>query len=119
MAVSNEFSEFVHELLSGLGDISIRRMFGGAGVYHDGLMFGLIANEVLYLKADANTTPDFEAEGMGPFIYEGKGKPVALPYWEVPEYLLDDPEQIIQWAQNAHQAARRAAAKKTKKPKKK
>lgn len=111
MTVSAEFSDFVCELLSGLGEVSARRMFGGAGIYHDGLMFGLIADDVLYLKADAQTIADYEAEGKGPFVYDGKGKPVRMSYWEVPERLFDAPGAMTPWAQNAYQAALRAAKK--------
>ncbi|PLX35204.1 MAG: hypothetical protein C0605_10950 [Hyphomicrobiales bacterium] len=103
MTVSAEFSDFVCELLSGLGEVSARRMFGGAGIYHDGLMFGLIA--------DAQTIADYEAEGKGPFVYDGKGKPVRMSYWEVPERLFDAPGAMTPWAQNAYQAALRAAKK--------
>ena len=112
MPVSNEFAEFVCEALSGIGEISTRRMFGGAGVYHDGLMFGLIADDVLYLKADESNIPDFEAEGKGPFVYAGKGKPVSMSYWEVPERLFDDPDEMSPWAMKAYGVALRAAKKK-------
>lgn len=112
MTVSNEFSAYACEVLSGLGPVTTRRMFGGAGVYHDGLMFGLIADDVLYLKADASTSPEYEAEGKGPFIYEGKGKPISMSYWEVPERLFDDPEEMTPWAVKAYKVALKASAKK-------
>ena len=72
-------------LLSGLGPVTIRNMFGGAGVYADGVMFAILVDDVLYLKADESSQRAFESEGMGPFTYRPAGKgPVAMRYWEVP-----------------------------------
>ncbi|MGI9406304.1 MAG: TfoX/Sxy family protein [Hyphomicrobiaceae bacterium] len=105
MAVSSEYKEFIADQLSGLGEVTVRNMFGGAGVYHAGVMFALIADEVFYLKADATTTPDFEAEGCGPFTYDGKGKPVRMSYWECPERLFDDPDEMETWARVAFEVA--------------
>ncbi len=71
MAASEGFIELLKDVLSGLGPVSVRRMFGGAGVYADGVMFGLIADDTLYLKADDETKGTFEAEGLGPYGYGG------------------------------------------------
>ena len=76
-------------------------MFGGAGVYCDGLMFGLIARETLYFKADDSNRPAFEAEGMDAFTYEGRNKPIRMSYWRLPERLLDEPEEMVEWARAA------------------
>lgn len=84
-------------------------MFGGAGVYADGVMFGLVADDTLYLKADDETRRAFEAEGLDRFGYDARGKRIDLPYWRVPERLLDDPEQMVAWARTALGVARRAA----------
>src|SRR3546814_15901309 len=78
MSASPEFVDFAQELFAPLGGVSIRRMFGGAGLYCRGLMFGLIHDDTIYLKADAETAKAFEARGCGPFTYEGKGKPVQM-----------------------------------------
>ena len=64
-----------------MGLISIRRMFGGAGVYCDGLMFAILIDDTLYLKANATTRGNFKAEGMAPFIFQGRDKPVTTSYW--------------------------------------
>ena len=82
-------------------------MFGGAGIFRDGLMFALISgNDVLHLKVDAHSRPDFEAEGKGPFTYRRAGKPQALKtYYEAPERLLEDPEALAAWARRAFEAA--------------
>ena len=111
MAVSREFRDFIEELLAGFGPVQIKRMFGGAGVYADGMMFALIADDTLYLKADDGNRAAFEAEGMSPFMYQGRGKTIATSYWRVPERLLDDPDEIADWARGAFAAAGRHAKK--------
>lgn len=108
MPVSREFLEFLKDQLAGVGAVAIRPMFGGAGVYAGGVMFALVADETLYLKADAGNQPDFEAEGMAPFTYEGKGKPVRMSYWQAPDRLFDDPEELLIWARRALNAALRS-----------
>ncbi len=103
--------------MHGLGPVSMRRMFGGAGIYADGVMFGLIADDTLYLKANDETKRNFEAEGLGPFVYEGGGRTVAMSYWRIPERLLDDPDEMVAWARIALGVAQRAAAAKPKRVK--
>ncbi len=114
MAASEGFIELLRDALAGLGPVSVRRMFGGAGIYADGVMFGLIADDTLYLKADGETKGAFEAEGLGPYGYGGPGKRIDLPYWRAPERLLDDAEEMVEWARVALGVARRAAAAKPK-----
>ena len=112
MSASAEFKEFIKDQLSGFAPVSIRNMFGGAGVYHDGLMFALIADDTLYLKADSQTSPDFAAEGLKPFEYMGKAeKRMVMAYWRAPEPCLDDPAEMTDWAQKAFAAALRAMPK--------
>ncbi|HUS97732.1 MAG TPA: TfoX/Sxy family protein [Hyphomicrobiaceae bacterium] len=115
MAVNESYLEFVREQLAGVGPIAIKRMFGGAGVFSDGLMFGLIADETLYFKADAESEQRFADEGMGPFTYQPKsGKAIQMSYWRVPERLYDEPDEMTTWAHDATGAARRANAAKSK-----
>jgi DNA transformation protein len=116
MAASDGFIDLLRDALSGLGTVSVRRMFGGAGVYADGLIFGLVADDTLYLKADEATKRAFEAEGQGPFVYGGRGKAIAMSYWRIPERLLDDPDEMVGWARTALGVARRAVAAKPKSP---
>lgn len=117
MSVSASFKEFLIEQMAGFGPVTIRAMFGGAGVYHDGLMFALVDDEVLYLKADDTTAPAFEAEGLTQFVYTAKGgKKMEMGYWHVPERCLDDPDEMAKWCRAAYGVALKAAAKK--KPKK-
>jgi DNA transformation protein len=112
MPVSAAYKAFVKDLLSDFGPISIRNMFSGAGIYVDGVIFAIIFDDTLYLKADEVFTGAFAAEGKGPFTYRRKGRaPVAMPYWEVPERLLDDPEELVTWARRAHAVALAAKSK--------
>lgn len=95
-------------------------MFGGHGVYHDGLMFGLVDDGALYLKADATTVHEFESRGLEPFIYVKDSKPMKMSYFLAPEEIYDDLDSAREWAARAFAAATRAkkvAGKTPKKPK--
>ncbi len=100
---------FLEELFAPFGAVKVRKMFGGIGVFHRGLMFsGFIRNEFRF-KVDDGNRADFDAEGMEEWVYERKGgKIVAMGYWTVPERLLDDPDELTIWAEKAFQAALRA-----------
>jgi len=111
MPVSVAYKSFILDLLSDFGPVSIRHMFSGAGVYADGVMFAILAEDTLYLKADEVSARAFAAEGKGPFTYRPKDRsPVALSYWEVPERLLDNPEELVAWTRRAHAVALAAKA---------
>ncbi len=113
MPVSAAYKSFIQDLLSDFGPVSIRHMFSGAGVYADGVMFAIVVEDTLYLKADEVSARAFAAEGKGPFTYRPKGRgPVALSYWEVPERLLDDSDELVTWARRAHGIAPAAKAEK-------
>ena len=83
-------------------------MFGGHGIYLDGVMFGLIASDQLYLKVDDGNRAAYEEAGLQPFTYRGKGAPIRLSYHEAPGEGFDDPEVLCAWAREAHGAALRA-----------
>jgi DNA transformation protein len=103
MAVSDGFKQFFRDALADFGPITIRNMFGGAGVYADGVMSALLADDTLHLKTDAVSAFAFAGESMTPFKYRPPGKdPVAMPYWEVPPRLLEQPEELGAWARQAH-----------------
>jgi len=108
------FQGFLAELFEPVGGVSFRKMFGGIGIFREGLMFALVADDTLYLKADDTTSVDFKAEGCGTFIYHGKDRPVAMQYWRLPERLYDEPEEFRQWALNAFDVGERARAEKPK-----
>ena len=106
MPVSDGFKQFVRDLLADFGPISIRNMFGGAGVYANGVMFAILANDTFYLKADETSARAFADEGMQPFSYRPQGRePIAMSYWEVPPRLLEEPQELASWAREAHRIA--------------
>lgn len=109
--------DFLAELFAGFGPVTIRRMFSGFGVSADGIDFALVLRGAIYLRADENSIPRFEAEGSQCFQYEMKGKlRMIASYWRLPERLYDDPDEVTDWARTAHAAAIRAAVmKKTRK----
>jgi len=119
MAVSESLVCLLQEHLEPLGRIAFRRMFSGAGVYCDGVIFGLILRDALHFKVDDGNRAAYEAEGMQPFSYEAKGRTVEIgAYWRVPERLLDESDEMVEWARAAVAAGRRAASGKAgKKPK--
>lgn len=110
----NESIDYLHEVFDAFGPIRARRMFGGWGIYHDGLMFGLYAQGRLYLKTDSHNVAQFEAAGSAPFTYMQRDKAVKLSYWSAPEALLDDREEARFWGCIAFEAALRAQAAKRK-----
>ena len=117
MSVSAGFKEFLIEQMAGFGPVTIHPMFGGAGVMRDGLMFALIDDEVLFLKADDETKTAFVAENLSQFTYIAKGgKTMEMAYWRIPERCLDDPDEMALWCRVAYGVALKAATKK--KPKK-
>lgn len=100
------FADFVRELFAGLGPVSVRRMFGGAGAYAQGRMFALIADEVIYLKTDAALKAALAAEGSQPFVWvpesgPKQGQRVEMSYWRLPEAALDDPDEATKWGRMA------------------
>ena len=107
-----DYLDFVIDALSGWHRVSGRRMFGGCGVYRQGVMFALIVGDMLYFKADDSNRTDYQQAGSGPFVYHARGKPVALSYWLVPIDVLEDRETLGHWAQKAYLAGLKAQAAK-------
>jgi DNA transformation protein len=102
--------ERLKELLSAFGSVAIRRMFGGIGIFAEGVMFALVSDGELYLKADEETIPAFRTEGSGPFTYGAKGRRIVMSYWRLPDRLLDDADELARWARSALRAAQRSEA---------
>lgn len=114
MAKEN-FHDFVKELFAGLGPVTIKRMFGGAGGYADDVMFLLLVNnDTIYLKADDALKAELAKEGCGPFIWAPAsgpraGEKVEMGYWRLPDAALDDPEEAARWGIKALAAAKARA----------
>jgi DNA transformation protein len=114
----DSFHEFVRELFAGLGPVQVKRMFGGAGGYANGVMFLLIADDSIYLKADDALKAELAAQGCGPFVWTPqsgprKGEKLDLGYWRLPDSAMDDPDEAARWGAKAL-----AVAKAKAKPKK-
>ena len=118
MAYDPDFGEWVREHFAALGPLEIKRMFGGASVYANGLIFALLDDGVVWLKADELNAPLLLAAGGRQFTYPTKdGKQMAMAYWSLPESALDDPDEAVDWARQSIDAAlRKAAAKKVRMP---
>ena len=102
MAISDEFVDYVIDQLAAWGQVSARKMFGGAGLYCDGVMFGLIADDVAYLKVDDSNREDFVREGSSAFNpYPDKVKSVVMSYYEIPADILEARELLAKWAERA------------------
>jgi len=104
--------EFIRELFATFGPVTVKRMFGGSGIWSDGLMFALVFDGAIFLKVDAESIPDFEREGSRPFVYtraksKGRVGRASLSYWRLPERLYDDPEELAAWAARAFAVAER------------
>jgi DNA transformation protein len=107
-------AEFLRELFAPFAPVTVRRMFGGAGIYADGLCFAIESRGEVYIKADQETREVFANAGSAAFVYEMQGKPKEMAYWRLVTEAYDDPEALKRWAALGLAAARRAAAAKSK-----
>lgn len=106
MAVNEDYLHFINDQLSGLGGHETKPMFGGIGFFKEGLMFGMIGQDVFRLKADEINKSDFEERGIPRFLSDKKTR--GLPYYEVPAEILEDKDELCNWAKKSFEAAMRA-----------
>src|ERR1700724_2151981 len=105
--------DFLIDLFSDFGPVTIRPMFSGFGISADGINFAMALRAGLYFRADDQTIAQFEAEGSKPFQYQTRAKTVTVnSYWQLPARLFDDPEELAEWARAALAAAQRAGLRK-------
>ncbi|SEA34559.1 DNA transformation protein [Desulfuromusa kysingii] len=97
MSVSNDFLEYILDQFSAWDDVSTQRMFGGAGLYRHGKMFGLVFDDVAYLKVDETNRGKYEESGSSPFKPFPE-RPTSVSYFEIPADILEDPEELIEWS---------------------
>src|SRR5262245_14237718 len=114
MPRTNEFCDYVVDLLSPLGQASYKFMFGGYGIYVDALMVAIVADDQLLLRADEENRSDHETLGIGPF-QPWAGKAHSMPFYTVPDEVMDDPDELVEWARKALAATLRVKAKSGKK----
>src|SRR5690242_338095 len=106
MAASAEYVAFLAEQMAGFGAVTTKRMFSGAGIFRNGLMFALVAGDVLYFKTDEAGQAAFRARGLGPFTYGTKtGERKLTSYWQAPESCFDDDAEMTEWCQRAYAVA--------------
>ncbi|MDP3568953.1 TfoX/Sxy family protein [Sediminibacterium sp.] len=101
----------IEELFAPFAAVSVKRMFGGHGLYADGLFFAIEAGGEIYLKADRQSAARFQEAGSRPFVYQGKDRPITVSYWSLPDQALEDADELVRWATFAVDAARRAGPK--------
>ena len=100
------FLDYIKDLLEPIGDITCRAMFGGYGIYKDGMIFAIIDDNELYFNGVASTAKVFEDSGAQQFSYQGKKGLVKMCYWKVPSDIIDDKEKLIDWANLAIKSAK-------------
>ena len=112
MPVSDDYITYTLDLLSDLGSLRIKRMFGGAGVYCGELYFAILVDDELYFKVDDHNRGDYERLGLKPFTYAMKnGSTSTMNYYPVPVDVIEDVEQLTAWAEKALEASRRSKRK--------
>ncbi len=109
MAVSDEYLNYIQDQLSDFGEVEIKRMFGGVGIFRDGLMFGKIGGDTFRLKVDESNQKMYEDRGMKPFYSESKKK--GMPYWEVPADVVEDRGELAKWAKMSFDIAKTTSKK--------
>ena len=119
MPEPSPFVERAVALLTPLGPVRAKSMFGGWGIFLDGVMLALIAQDALFFRVDEETKDSFEAAGSQPFVYEARGKRMEMAYWLAPDGSLEDSESLLPWAELGLAAAKRVKAKRPKKKGKK
>ncbi|OYT43781.1 competence protein TfoX [Thermoplasmatales archaeon ex4484_6] len=110
MAVNDEFAGYVLSQMGDLEDVTIKKMFGGGGIYSRGRIFGLVVGAVLYLKVDDTNRHLFEEKGMKPFK-PFEDRPMVMSYFEVPADVIEDPELLQEWSRRSLEVSARAKGK--------
>jgi len=104
--------EALRDVFAGLGPVTIKKMFGGKGIWHQGIMVGAVVDGVVRLRGDAISGPEFEAAGGTRWTYSAKmKKAVNMPYWTIPDSAIDDPDELAIWTRKAYESALRAKKK--------
>jgi len=120
MPLSPGFTDYAEELIAGFGKVEIRKMFGGAGVYRNGVGFGILDDDTFFIKADTALGAELKKQGSRPWSYSVKkdGTVRDIAYWSLPANAADDGDEASALAKRSFEIAKKAAAEKVKKPKK-
>jgi DNA transformation protein and related proteins len=108
MAVNDDYLNYILDQLSEFGKVETKKMFGGIGFYKDGLMFAMIGGDNFKLKVDETNQKQFEDKGMKPFHSASKKK--GMPYWEVPQDILEDKKILAKWAKQSYEIAKKISS---------
>ena len=114
MKARSEFIAYLLELFEPLGPVEAKAMFGGYGIYLDDVIFAIVVDDTLYLKADEKNRGDFEALGLEPFTFRMRGRAITTSYYQAPDQAMDDARCMKQWARQSHAAAMRAVQRRRK-----
>lgn len=106
--MDKELIDYILELMSAIGSVSAKRMFGGSGIFLNGLMFALVADGVLYLKADNINKHQFIAFELAQFSYYKQKKEFKISYFQAPEEALENSDDMTYWANSSFSAALRS-----------
>ncbi|HKY64385.1 MAG TPA: TfoX/Sxy family protein [bacterium] len=108
MKQDQSFRDYVvQDLLGNIPGIHSRAMFGGWGIYKDGVIFAIIVDGALYFKVDESNREEFERRESRPFVYSrGKHRSTTMSYWLVPEEIMEDPEELDRWIERSVQVSR-------------
>ena len=106
MAINESYTTYVKDQLSTFGEVEFKKMFGGIGIFKNGIMFGKIGGDTFRLKVDQSNQKQFEDKGMKPFYSEKKKK--GMPYWEVPADVLENRSVLAEWAKQSYEIALKA-----------
>ena len=104
----SEYVDYLTDAFEAFGPVQVRKMFGGYGIFHEGLMIGIVADDMLYLKVDDQSIEAFKERGLSQFEYKKGAKTVGMSYYMAPEDALEDPTELEHWASMASEAARRS-----------
>lgn len=96
---------YILEAVEGMGATRARKMFGGWGIFCNDLMFGLVADGILYLKVDKKNQHTFEELSLEPFGYKKNGKKFTMSYFQTPDTAMENPKELLEWSQRSYQAA--------------
>ena len=113
----SEFIEYLKEVFEEFGPINVKRMFGGCGIYYNGVMFGLVMDDTLYLRADKTTEQCFLSKGLAQFEYTKGERKVKMPYYLAPEEALENPGEARRWGDLAYEVALRTQSQKKRRQK--
>jgi len=112
-----KFPQIVDDFMSYLtphGPITVRAMFGGYGIFYDGVIFASVIENELYFRVDEESREEFEKRGSKQFVYEGMGRPVGMPYFTIPAAILKNKKELKRWIDRAYLASMTSKKKKKK-----